>query len=135
LPLPRNSEEAGKRNSEGGIYMRYVVITLMLIAGVIMCGPSALANPSMLPDHPGYQMGAAVDPVHGLSEANDPGKSALDVSTATREAAAYDDVDAINHVVEVPLSLESQGAGVLPKTIGYPDIKIEPPVSEALNPK
>lgn len=115
--------------------MRYIVITLILTAGVIICGPSVLANPSMLPDHPGYQMGAAVDPVQGLSVANDPGRSALDVSTAAREAAAYHDVDAINNVVEVPLSLESQGAGVLPKTIGYPDIKIEPPVSEAMNPK
>ena len=34
---------------------------------------------------------------------------------------------------EVPLSLERQGAGVLPKTIGYPDNKIEPPVTEAIN--
>lgn len=114
--------------------MRYVFITLLVIGGVIIAGPSALANPSMLPDHPGYQMGAAVDPVHGLSVANDPGKSPLDVTTATKEAAAYHDPDAINEVVEVPLSLESQGAGVLPKAIGYPDIKIEPPVKEAINP-
>ena len=114
---------------------------LLIVTGVIvviiwgiMGGVSALANPSMLPDHPGYQMGAAVDPVQGMSVANDSGRSAWDVSTSNREAAAYHDVDAINTVVEVPLSLESQGAGILPKTIGYPDIKIEPPVTEAINP-
>jgi hypothetical protein len=107
---------------------------IVVIIWGIMGGASAFANPSMLPDHPGYQMGAAVDPVLGMSVANDSGRSALDVSTAKREAAAYHDVDAINTVVEVPLSLESQGAGVLPKTIGYPDIKIEPPVTEATNP-
>lgn len=114
--------------------MKYAFVTLFVMMGVIMGGSSALANPAMLPEHPGYQMGAAVDPVHGLSLANDPGKSPLDVTTATKEAAAYHDPDAINEVVEVPLSLESQGAGVLPKAIGYPDIKIEPPVKEAINP-
>lgn len=114
--------------------MRYLFVIVVVIAGIIIGGPVALANPAMLPDHPGYPMGPAVDPVFGLPVANDPGRSALDVTTATREAAAYHDVDAINAVVEVPLSLESQGAGVLPKTIGYPDIKIEPPVSEAIKP-
>jgi hypothetical protein len=58
----------------------------------------------------------------------------LDVDAAIRQAAAYHDIDALNTEVEVPLSLESQGAGVLPKTIGYPDIKIEPPVTEAITP-
>jgi hypothetical protein len=114
--------------------MRYILVTLLVIGGVIIGGPSALAKPSMLPDHPGYQMGAAVDPVQGLPVANDPGRSALDVDAAIRQAAAYHDIDALNTEVEVPLSLESQGAGVLPKTIGYPDIKIEPPVTEAITP-
>ena len=114
--------------------MRKVLITLFVIGGVLCVTPLALPNPAMIPDHPGYQMGAAVDPVYGLAVANDPGKAPLDVSTATKEAAAYHDVDAINKVTEVPLSLESQGAGVLPKTIGYPDIKIEPPVTEATKP-
>jgi hypothetical protein len=108
---------------------------IVVIIWGLMGGASVLANPSMLPDHPGYPMGSAVDPVYGLSVANDPGRSPLDVTTASREAAAYHDADAINAVVEVPLSLESQGAGVLPKTIGYPDIKIVPPVSEAIKPK
>ena len=115
--------------------MRYIFFTLFVIAGVMVMGPAVLANPAMLPEHPGYQMGAAVDPVEGLAVANDPGRPALDEDAATRKAAAYHDIDAINNVVEVPLSLESQGAGILPKTIGYPDIKIEPPVSEAINPK
>lgn len=115
--------------------MRGILFTLFVIAGVMVVGPGVLANPAMLPEHPGYQMGAAVDPVQGLSVANDPGKAPLDVFSTMKEAAAYHDVDAMNNVGEVPLSLESQGAGVLPKTIGYPDIKIEPPVSEAIHPK
>lgn len=114
--------------------MRNMLITLFVIGGVLCVTPSTLPNPAMIPDHPGYQMGAAVDPVHGQSVANDPGKAAFDASTATQEAAVYHDVDSINKVVEVPLSLESQGAGVLPKTIGYPEIKIEPPVTEGINP-
>lgn len=106
--------------------MTYVGVILMIIVGVILGEPVSLAKTSIRPDHSGYQMGSAVEPVFDLPVANDPGQSALDVSTATREAAAYHDVNAINAVVEVPLSLESQGAGVLPKTLVYPDIKIEP---------
>lgn len=81
--------------------MTYILVAFILIVGVIIGTPSTLANHSMLPDHPGYHMGAAVDPVHGLSVANDPGRFAWDVTTATREAAAFHDVDAINAVVEV----------------------------------
>jgi len=114
--------------------MKYGLIISLVIGGVIMGMVSVPANPSLLPDHPGYPMGSAVDPVFGLSIVNDPGRSALDVTSASREAAAYHDADAINAVVEVQLSLESQVAGALPKTIGYPDIRIEPPALEAINP-
>lgn len=110
------------------------LVALILIVGVIIGASSTLASHSMLPDHPGYQMGPAIDSVHGLSIANDLGRSASDVTTASREAAAFHDVDAMNAVVEVSLSVESQGAGERPKTIGYPDSKMDPPVLEAINP-
>lgn len=35
----------------------------------------ALANPDMLPKHPGYPMGKSVDPVKGQPLANDPGQT------------------------------------------------------------
>jgi hypothetical protein len=100
---------------------------------VAFAGPPALANPSMLPQHPGYPMGKAVDPVKGQPLANDPGRTNATGEKSLSEAAAFDD----SHVKQ-QLSinqndqrlLEKPGAGLLPKVQG-PNIKIEPPVKEA----
>lgn len=93
----------------------------------------AFANPSMLPKHPGYPMGKAVDPVHGQSLANDPGQSNAVGDKALTEAATADTA----HVKQnLPINLQDQrilekpGAGLLPKVEG-PAVKIEPPVKEA----
>jgi hypothetical protein len=93
----------------------------------------ALGNPTMLPKHPGYPMGKAIDPISGQSLANDPGQANAGGDSALTKAAAFDD----NHVSQ-KLSindhdqrvLEKPGAGILPKVQG-PNIVIDPPVKDA----
>lgn len=103
------------------------------VATVLLAASFALANPSMLPKHPGYPMGKAVDPVRGQALANDPGQGNAVGDAALADAAAAD----IAHVKqELSINrnnkriLEKPGAGVLPKVDG-PNILIAPPVKEA----
>lgn len=91
------------------------------------------ANPAMLPEHPGYQMHDARDPVTGLPLANDPGRVPFSVDQAMEKAASYHDEQVIQQPSEATQSLDYQGAGVLPKTKGYPEYTITPLV-EAINP-
>ena len=51
----------------------FILLTIFAIVP-LMCTP-ALANPATLPEHPGYPMDKALDPVNGQSLANDPGQS------------------------------------------------------------
>jgi hypothetical protein len=111
--------------------------SLVFLTGFIVLSSSSvivLANPSMLPKHPGYPMGKAVDPVSGQSLANDPGQTNATGENALAQAAVSDDVH-----VKQNLSInendqrlvEKPGAGLLPKVQG-PSIKIEPPVKEGM---
>jgi hypothetical protein len=100
---------------------------------VLLISALALANPAVLPKHPGYPMGKAVDPVKGQSLANDPGQINATGEGSLAEAAAFDD----SHVRQNLSTnendqrlLEKPGAGLLPKVQG-PNIKIDPPVNEA----
>jgi hypothetical protein len=112
--------------------MKTSLVLFIISACVLVISALALANPAMLPKHPGYPMGKAVDPVKGQSLANDPGQSNATGEGSLAEAAAFDD----RHVRQ-NLSinendrrlLEKPGAGLLPKVQG-PTIKIEPPVKE-----
>jgi hypothetical protein len=92
----------------------------------------AFANPSMLPNHPGYPMGKAVDPVLGQSLANDPGQNNA-VGDQVLQEAAVTDVDHVTQSLSINRQdkriLEKPGAGLLPRVEG-PVIKIEPPVKE-----
>lgn len=101
--------------------MTCMAIIVILVAGGILGNPSSLAIPSLIPDYPGYQTGAAVVPEFGLPGANDPGQSTLDVSPVPREASAYQDVDDVNAMAEVPSRLESRGEEVLRKVMVHPD--------------
>lgn len=93
----------------------------------------ALANPDMLPKHPGYPMGKAVDPLKGQPLANDPGQRNASGEHALAGSAKFDDVHSsqqlsINqHDQRV---LAKPGAGILP-TVQGPQIKIDPPVKSA----
>lgn len=106
-----------------------IFATLVFVTGAVS---GAAANPAMLPQHHGYPMGKAVDPVNGQPLANDPGQTNASGEKSLLEAAAFDD----SHVTQ-NLSinqnnqrvLEKPGAGLLPRVQG-PDIKIEPPVKE-----
>jgi hypothetical protein len=102
-------------------------------AAVIGLGVSlslALANPDMIPKHPGYPSKASTSPVTGQALANDPGQANAVGAAASLEAAGAE-----KHV-EQKLSdpnnqrlVGSQGAGQLPKVSG-PQIMINPPVKE-----
>ena len=113
--------------------MKTSLVLLTVFTVLLLTISLALANPTMLPKHPGYPMGKAVDPVSGQSLANDPGQANATGESSLQQAAAFDDV----HVSQSLLSnqndqrlLEKPGAGLLPKVQG-PNIKIEPPVKEA----
>ena len=101
--------------------MTCMAIIVILVVGGILGNPSSLAIPSLLPDYPDYQTGASVVPEFGSPGANDLGQSTLDVSPVPREASAYQDVDAVNAMAEVPSCLESRGERVLRKVMVHPD--------------
>ncbi len=112
--------------------MKTSLILSIALAVVFLASALAFANPDMLPKHPGYPMGKAVDPVKGQSLANDPGQSNATGENSLTKAAAFDD----SHSKQsLPINsndqrlLEKPGAGLLPKVQG-PNIKIEPPVKE-----
>lgn len=103
-----------------------------VVATILFGASFVFANPSMLPNHPGYPMDKAVDPVSGQSLANDPGQKNAVGDQALQEAAITD-VDHVTQSLSINRQderiLEKPGAGLLPKVEG-PVIKIEPPVKE-----
>lgn len=93
----------------------------------------ALANPDMLPKHPGYPMGKSVDPVKEQPLANDPGQMNASGENALIGLATSDDAHSSQHLSinqNDQRLLEKPGAGILPQVQG-PNITIEPPVKEA----
>ena len=110
--------------------MKTSLVLLTVFIVVLLSISLVLANPTLLPKHPGYPMGKAVDPVSGQSLANDPGQINATGENSLVQASAFDDI----HVQQnLPINqndqrlLEKPGAGLLPKVQG-PNIKIEPPV-------
>ena len=71
--------------------MKTSFILLALLAIVPLMSIPASANPATLPEHPGYPMEKAVDPVKGQSLANDPGQRNATGVEALREASASED--------------------------------------------
>jgi hypothetical protein len=112
--------------------MKTSLVLFTICAGVLWASAVAVANPDMLPKHPGYPMGKAVDPVKGQSLANDPGQTNATGEGSLAEAAAFDDTH-VKQSLSINQNdqrlLEKPGAGLLPKVQG-PNIKIEPPVKE-----
>src|SRR5690242_21813727 len=115
---------------QGGRVMKTSIVLFTILAILVLTSAPAAANPAILPKHPGYPMGKAVDPVKGQPLANDPGQSNATGESSLMRAAGFED----SHVKQ-SLSindhdqrlLEKPGAGLLPKVQG-PNIKIEPPV-------
>jgi hypothetical protein len=110
----------------------HIIWVSLFVVGLVV--PLAVANPDMLPKHPGYPMGKSIDPVKGQPLANDPGQKNASGEKALVEAATFDDTHSSQRL---PINqndqrlLEKAGAGILPKVQG-PNIKIEPPVKEAI---
>ena len=111
--------------------------TLRMLAAasaiLLLAVSPAFANPDLLPKHPGYPMGKAMDPVNGQSVANDPGQTNATGERSLANAAAFDDRhsgQSLSINQDNQRILEKPGAGVLPKVQG-PNITIEPPVKEA----
>lgn len=112
--------------------MKTSTIVLLATAVVPLTASLALANPAMLPTHPGYPMGKAVDPVTGQSLANDPGQANARNEESLTKAAIFDDARSKQNLLfnqNDERLLEKPGAGLLPKVQG-PNITIEPPVKE-----
>ena len=108
-------------------------LTIFVVFIVVLLGVSlALANPTLLPKHPGYPMGKAVDPVSGQTLANDPGQTNATGENSLAQAAVFDDVhskQSLSGNQSDQRLLEKPGAGLLPKVQG-PNITIDPPVKE-----
>lgn len=112
--------------------MRTSMVALTLAGLVGLSLSLALANPAMLPKHPGYPAGEAVSPVTGQPLANDPGQTNMTGEQAILEAAAAEDAHVAQQLSNPGEEriLDKPGAGILPKVQG-PQIRIEPPVNEA----
>ncbi|UVT20736.1 MAG: hypothetical protein H8K03_02095 [Nitrospira sp.] len=113
--------------------MKTSLIFLTLCIGLLTTESTILANPEMLPKHPGYPMGKAVDPVMGQSLANDPGQVNTNSEEALSHAAIIDDSHSKQSLLfnqNDARLLEKPGAGLLPKVEG-PNVRIEPPVKKA----
>ena len=108
------------------------VVQVLVVAILVGGGSLAFGNPSMLPPHPGYPMGNAVDPVRGQSLANDSGRKNLYGEKALAKAAVAD-VDPVTqgppaNRQDTPI-LKKQGDGIQPKVEGSA-IKHEPPTKK-----
>ncbi|HSB43531.1 MAG TPA: hypothetical protein VLD60_00885 [Nitrospira sp.] len=95
------------------------------MTGLVFVGMTTLtmANPSMLPKHPGYPSGG--------DYANDKGQQNLSYNQSMVEAAKSGDTNMAPTLIDPNNArlVEHQGAGQLPIVQG-PNIKIEPPVKE-----
>jgi hypothetical protein len=76
--------------------MKTSLVLLTVFIVVLLSISLVLANPTMLPKHPGYPMGKAVDPVSGQSLANDPGQANATGENSLAQASAFDDVHVIS---------------------------------------
>ncbi len=102
-------------------------------SGIIVGMSLATANPALLPKHPGHPMAPMKDPVTEQSLTHDTGQQANQKDMALEEAARYHDRESAQKLEADPI-IESLGAGRLPKVHGYPEYKIESPVTEAIDP-
>jgi hypothetical protein len=101
------------------LFLKFFRIAVSEALAVGIFATLVLANPSMLPNHPGYPAGGEF--------ANDPGQRNQTGETALRESASSEDRHSVQAFKERSNErlLEPQGAGRLPNVEG-PQITIEP---------
>ena len=90
--------------------MNSKLYTSVLIGSIVFGSTLALGNPGMLPNHPGYPMGAAKDPVTGQSVANDPGQSPPSREESLQQAGGFQDSQAMNPAKEERPNIVPPGA-------------------------
>ncbi len=98
--------------------MKGIRLLLIAFAGTALVATVAFANPSMLPDHPGYPAkGTSPD---GQSTANDPGQPSAGGASASILAASSADAAAMKQTLDPNnvRKLKSTGAGQLPDVEG-----------------
>ena len=76
--------------------MNKKLFAVVFIGSALLGNSSALGNPATLPNHPGYPMGDAKDPVVGLSVANDPGQSPPSYEESLQGAGQFHDSHSFN---------------------------------------
>lgn len=76
--------------------MNRKLLAMSVIGSVVFGSTLVLGNPGMLPNHPGYPMGDAKDPVTGQSVANDPGQSPPSQEESLQQAGSFHDAHAMN---------------------------------------
>ena len=82
--------------------MKTSLILFNILAFAILTSASVSANPATLPQHPGYPMDKAVDPVKGQSLANDAGQQNATGDKALMEAAAFEDTHVMQSLSASP---------------------------------
>ena len=108
--------------------MKTSFILLTILAIVPLLYTLALANPATLPQHRGYPMDKALDPVNGQSLANDPGQSNATGGNALMEASASDDthvMQSLSYNRNEQEIREKSGAGIHPNAAQEPKIQME----------
>jgi hypothetical protein len=91
------------------IMKRHLYI-IPVVGSFLLINTLAMGNPTMLPNHPGYPMGAAKDPVTGQSVANDPGQSPPSQEESLRQAGGFHDAHAMNPGKEERANIVPPGA-------------------------
>ncbi len=92
--------------------MKISILTNLLILFGVMFAATAFANPSMLPNHPGYPMSKATDPVGGQTLANDPGRDNAVGDEALSKAAAFGDQQLL---LQQRMAIQEKGSGAMSK--------------------
>ena len=101
--------------------------------GLVVSASLVLANPALLPKHPGYPGANAQSPVNGQSTSNDPGQASGGGENAMLQSAEYGkhSTQSLKPETGRDAIVNENGAGRVPRHPGYYDYKIEPPVSSA----
>lgn len=80
-------------------------VIMMVVCFILFFVGLVSGNPGMLPNHPGYPMGDAKDPVTGQSVANDPGQSPPTQIESLSQASSFHDAQAMNPSQEIRSSI------------------------------
>ena len=111
--------------------MKILLGVVAMVSGVLFALSTAMANPALLPKHPGYPMKNDGSPVTGQPTANDPGQT-----DGHGDAAILQSSESVKHAEQKLMDpnnnriVKKEGAGRLPQVQG-PQIKVEPPVTSA----